>query len=75
MIKNHNKIVILTDSQSSCIAIQNSFKNTNRGYYKNKIINKASIYENKYIIIQWIPTVITELKETKRLTNWPEREQ
>lgn len=49
---NHTKIVILTDSQSSCRALLNTNKDN---YLINKLITLISYNHFDEIIIQWIP--------------------
>lgn len=53
---NKKNIVILTDSQSSCISLLNSIKKIQKKkYYENKIIKMANENKDKKITIQWIP--------------------
>lgn len=50
-----SKVIILTDSKSSCTSIQKTFKEQNNKHYENEIILLAQANPETDIIIQWIP--------------------
>lgn len=58
LVNNHKQILILTDSLSSCVSLDNSMKNKNWKFYENSIINKAIDNTSVEIVIMWIPAHI-----------------
>ena len=54
-LSKKDKIVIITDSQTSCKSLENALNHSTSKHYENQIIDIAGHNNQKDITIQWIP--------------------